>query len=253
MAILARIIALALVVGFGPESTLAAEEFNLWLGGSVRQGLFKDKDASFTEKTGFKIVLPGDPEKYNAVLMLQDVLQGKAEGAATSTTFEDWRATAKKNLKVTDDELAKLTYRVIGNDQMEILSNKDNGAKSLNRDQLARVLTGKVKKWKEVGGKDIAVVLILPNKPPTNEFVRKRVMNGEPFGPHGDMITSYENYVNKIENTPGAIGFAPSGSAKGTIVKIDTPVIGRPITLITLGKPSPRVQAFIDFVAKGGK
>jgi phosphate transport system substrate-binding protein len=56
-----------------------------------------------------------------------------------------------------------------------------------------------------------------------------------------------------VTSNPGAIAIGPLGIVDETIKSPETPEIRRPITIITIGEPSPTVQKLINFIKGEGQ
>ena len=57
----------------------------------------------------------------------------------------------------TEDGLKETAYAIDG---IAIVVNKENGAENLTKEQIKDIYTGKIKNWKEVGGKDAQITVV---------------------------------------------------------------------------------------------
>jgi phosphate transport system substrate-binding protein len=84
------------------------------------------------------------------------------------------------------------------------------GVDNLTQQQLIDIFTGKIRNWKEVGGKDQAIVLVnRPESSGTRATFAKYALNGnKEFRAQGGIQEDASGTVRKIvAETPGAIGY----------------------------------------------
>ena len=92
----------------------------------------------------------------------KDLDAGIVDAAAAGLTFQDWAALMEQEgYKV---EKGKYLAQVIGMDSIQIFTNKDVTVQSLNRDQVRGIFTGEITNWSQVGGPDMAIVVVLGTK-----------------------------------------------------------------------------------------
>jgi phosphate transport system substrate-binding protein len=176
------------------------------------------------------------------------------------------------------DEKKELLSHTIGYDAIAIFVHKNNPVKNLSKSQLKGIFTGKIKNWKEVGGKDALIhpnSEILGNKRATVEFFQEHVMDGEPYGKGfkeidlpRDQIVEISKDENSICGVSLGLEAAVSPDVRGKVkaisvnsteptnsnVKSGAYMISRPLVLATKGLPKGNVKKFIDFMqAKEGQ
>ena len=85
--------------------------------------------------------------------------------------------------------------------------NPEVGVKDITKDELKRIFTGKIKNWKELGGKDQKITLV--NRPDSSgtraTFVKYALDGATPA--EGITEESSNNVQKIIAETPGAIGY----------------------------------------------
>lgn len=140
--------------------------------------------------------------------------------------------------------------------------NKEVGVKNLTKQQLIDVFTGKVKNWKEVGGKDQEIVVInRANGSGTRATFEKWGLDGAK--PVQSQEQDSSGTVRKIvEQTPGAISYlAFSYMDDSTValsidgvepkeehVKDNSWKIWSYEHMYTKGEPNKEVKAFLDYM-----
>jgi phosphate transport system substrate-binding protein len=123
--------------------------------------------------------------------------------------------------------------------------------KRLTNDQLKGIFTGKIQNWKDVGGEeqDIIVAWGKDTQGQNIQFTRT-VLGGDTVTTKVMQCNDYRGIIQKVSETPGAIGIAPFGMTTSNVHLPEIPPIISPVYLITKGKPSNKVQHFIDFYKK---
>ncbi|RYM06915.1 phosphate ABC transporter substrate-binding protein [Sporolactobacillus sp. THM7-7] len=141
--------------------------------------------------------------------------------------------------------------------------NPKAGVKNLSKEDLQKVFTGKVKNWKEVGGKDVKVELVnRPDGSGTRATFDEFALDGET--PAEGITQDSTNTVKKIiSEHDGAIGYmAFSYFTDDSVVKLSIDGVeatdenvasGKfPVWayehMYTKGDPSPLVKSFIDYM-----
>ncbi|OLP65578.1 Phosphate-binding protein PstS 1 precursor [Bacillus pumilus] len=85
--------------------------------------------------------------------------------------------------------------------------NPEVGVKDITKDELKKIFTGKIKNWKELGGKDQKITLVnRPDSSGTRSTFVKYALDGET--PAEGITEDSSNTVKKlIAETPGAVGY----------------------------------------------
>jgi phosphate transport system substrate-binding protein len=161
---------------------------------------------------------------------------------------------------------------VIGYDGLALYVHRSNPVTDLSRQQLKAIFTGKVRNWKEVGGRDVAIVPLvepLASTRATVQLVRELVLEGAAFMPGIRELDQLKDQVSEVARSEGAVCFASVGflaSAGGDVrgalrqVSIDATapsdsnirsgayLLSRPMLLVTRGRPSGEVKAFVEYM-----
>ena len=226
-----------------------AEEVKVGAGAAPTENVFNKIKAPLEKATGINLVLISNgPEEA-----LKDLDKGLLDAASGGVTFPDWMEMMEKGgYKIADKNVYK--YRVIGKDNIKVIVHKGNAVKNLSKEQLKDIFSGKKTNWKDVGGKDMPIVVVYGNKiPGTNSVFIKQVMGGEPFTKKVQESTNAAEIKKVVAANPGAIGLSPASGVDATVSSPEIPEVGRPITLITKGAPSPKVAKMLDFIRGEGQ
>ncbi len=108
----------------------------------------------------------------------------------------------------------KLLVKPIGRDALVFLVNPANPVKSLTRDQLVDVYTGKAANWKDVGGENLPIVAYQRIENSGSQvMMEKQVMQGTPMmeAPkelRTDEMAELIDVVASYQDAPSAIGYS---------------------------------------------
>ena len=154
-----------------------------------------------------------------------------------------------------DSEVASgLVGTVLAYDGIAVIVNPANTVEDLDIETIAKIYTGEITNWSEVGGADAEIVLV-----ELTETVDKCKYRQE--------LTSTGDVITAVAQNPDAIGYASLASVKDSVkalkvagvtpseetVKDGTYLIQRPFVLVTKEgvELSPVAQAFFDYATKG--
>jgi phosphate transport system substrate-binding protein len=129
--------------------------------------------------------------------------------------------------------------------------------------QLKEIYLGKTRNWKELGGKDMKIVIISRDTSSgTFEVWEKLVMKKARVIPSALTVPSNGGLVQAVATTPGAIGYIALGYVNDEIKPLSvnrvqgTPEttrnglysISRPLFMFTNGWPSGRIADFMNYL-----
>ena len=152
---------------------------------------------------------------------------------------------------------------IVANDGIAVVLHIDNSVKALTMVQLKDIYVGKIQNWKEVGGKNLPIVVISRDvSSGTFEVFNKLVLKGAKSVDGALMLASNNAVVTTISSTPGAIGYAglgyitnkvkaiPINKVMPTVKTIQTKKypISRTLHMYTNGVPKGLVKKYINFV-----
>ena len=217
----------------------------------------KVKDA-FEKETGIKVKFSDkDGKGVPATQVFTDVDQGGADAGFNAVGFIEWLELMRSK-KYQFKNLSGIKHKIVGRNKLAILVHPE-GPNELTLDQIRGIFTGKITNFKEVGGKEQTIRVVIDSRSPGSQanFV-KAVLRGEPIVQNEMRITipddaKLNEFQNKISTTPGAIGYESSFLAE-KIVKIPKhDLLGQPIVVIWSGEMKPELKKFIEFIEKKGK
>lgn len=164
-----------------------------------------------------------------------------------------------------DEEKAKgLTETSLALDGIAVIVNPDNPVSDLDLDTIAKIYTGEITNWQEVGGEDAAIVPIGREAGSGTRDGFESITGTVDICQYRQELTSTGDVIAVVAGNPGAIGYASLASVKDTVkalsvggtapteesVKNGSYVLQRPFVLVTKTDTtlSATAQAFFDFV-----
>ncbi len=166
-----------------------------------------------------------------------------------------------------DEKESGLTETVLALDGIAIVVSPENPVSDLDVDTIAKIYTGEITNWKDVGGDDAEIVLIGREAGSGTRDGFESITGTKDACAYRQELTSTGDVINTVSKNPNAIGYA-SLSAVGESVKAltiggvaateDTVrdgsyVVQRPFVLVTKtgSELSPAAQAFFDYATSG--
>jgi phosphate transport system substrate-binding protein len=219
-------------------------------GAAPMENIFKRIQPAFEAKSGLRLDLRENGPEL-ALLALQ---KGEVDAASAGLSPESWfeLMASKGHVGIT---AAAFQARRIGFDKINVFLHSDIVFVELDKAQLKGLFTGKTTNWKELGGPDLPVLVVLGEKVPgTNKVFQEQMMDRAPYSPNARWVGATPEVIRTLVNTPGAIGIGPLSALMAQ--KLNSPVtpeVGRPITLLTKGEPSTDVKKMLEFAGGEGK
>ena len=182
---------------------------------------------------------------------IQAVSEGRCDIGLSSRALKD------------DEKVSGLVETVVALDGIAIVVNPENPVSDLDIDTIAKIYTGEITNWKDVGGNDAEIVLIGREAGSGTRDGFESITDTKDACQYRQELTSTGDVINTVSQNPDAIGYA-SLSAVGDSVKALTVggveateatvkdgsyVVQRPFVLVTKEdtKLSPAAQAFFDY------
>ncbi|MDD1763887.1 MAG: phosphate ABC transporter substrate-binding protein [Methanobacteriaceae archaeon] len=169
--------------------------------------------------------------------------------------------TSSKELKA--DEKGSLKEFVIGKEGIVIAVNLQNSVDDLNKEELRAIFTGNISNWKELGGPDAPInVVIREDGSGTRKAFEDLVMKKtDKVKSNAIVQTSTESIKLAVEQDPNAIGYISLAHMSSNVkaVKLDgiypsletildgSYELQRPFLFLTNGEPQGAIKDFIDW------
>lgn len=225
-----------------------AEEIKVGGGGAPLDGVLRPVKPYFEKATGIGINLSFS----SATLSFKQLIAGELDAATAGVAYPDLLS-AMKNEKLEVPDPSAYQATTLGVSKIFTVVHKENPVGKLSKEQLQGIFTGKIVNWKEVGGSDAPIIVVLSKiNPATNAAYRKLALSDQPF--LADVLDAgrFEDVRDKVASTPESIAFGPTSMLDTSIKTVETPEFSRPVNLITKGKPSAKLQKLIDYIKGEG-
>ena len=164
-----------------------------------------------------------------------------------------------------DDEKAKgLQETVLAYDGIAIIVNPENPVSELDVETIAKIYTGEITNWKDVGGNDAEIVLIGREAGSGTRDGFESITDTKDKCQYRQELTATGDVITTVASNPDAIGYASLASVKDTVkaltvggvapseasVKDGSYVVQRPFVLVTKDgtKLSDSAQKFFDYI-----
>ena len=183
---------------------------------------------------------------------IQAVQEGRCDIGLSSRALKD------------EEKASGLTETVLAYDGIAVIVNPENPVEDLTLEDIAKIYTGEITNWSEVGGNDAEIVLIGREAGSGTRSGFEEIVEVKDLCQYRQELSSTGDVITTVAQNPGAIGYASLASVKDSVkavkvggvtpseetVKDGTYAIQRPFVLATktdaqLGQAA---QAFFDYV-----
>ena len=163
-----------------------------------------------------------------------------------------------------EEKAGGLKETVLAYDGIAIIVNPENPVNDLTLDQIAKLYTGEITNWKDVGGNDAEVVLIGREAASGTRDGFESITGTKDKCQYRQELTSTGDVITAVSPNPDAIGYASLASIKDSVktlnvdgvtpsettVKDGSYKVQRPFVLVTVeGKElTPVAQKFFDYI-----
>ncbi|WP_277057918.1 substrate-binding domain-containing protein [Trichlorobacter lovleyi] len=235
--------ALTLVAG-----TAFAEDIRIGAGAAPTENILKPIRAAFEKASGITLNTISNGPKQAFI----ELEKGTVDAAAAGLALDDWWALLKKE-GVAVANPGAYQGQVIGKDRVVVITHKDNRLPALSKEQLQGIFSGKTQNWKDVGGKDMPILIVWGSLiPGTNSMFSKVALGGTAVTKEVLDATTAEDVKDKVKSNPEAIGIGPAAIVDDSIWSPKSPEVARDITLLTKGAPSAKIQKLLGFIKGDG-
>ena len=170
---------------------------------------------------------------------------------------------SSRNLK--DEEKSEgLEQTVLALDGIAIIVNPQNPVEDLDKDTIAKIYTGEITNWKDVGGNDAEIVLIGREAGSGTRDGFESITGTDGSCKYRQELTSTGDVITTVAGNPDAIGYASLAAIKDNVkalkvggvtptedtVKDGSYIIQRPFVLVTKQgtKLSDSAQKVFDYI-----
>ena len=167
------------------------------------------------------------------------MIGGSLKGVAEATNKE-------KPGSVSIDGMREIPLAAI---KLVVIAHPSAGVKSLTGAQLRDVLSGKAKSWKEAGGADLPIRLVLPFAGDGARIsIQESLLKGADFAKDAILRNSSKDLAVVVTQVPGACAFlsAKNAEGSGSIIPVAAD-LAMPMQFIVKGEMAPEVKKVVEF------
>jgi len=239
------LMALAVLSLFPVTNVGAQDVIKYSCSAQIYEALEKARIEAFTQRTGIKV----DVHVCSSPTAVNWVMHGYSDIAATA------RRLYPRHKQYGYYET------VFSKDPVAVVVNNQNPITDIAEDQLQDVFAGEITNWKELGGPDEAIMVVLSaDYTASYKNFSRNVMHRRKM--KWDLRSRLSSKVIElVEGFPSAVSFVAEGAASHSrikVIKIDgrSPLdMGYPycqvFSFVTKGKPAGAVKGFVDDLLSG--
>lgn len=183
---------------------------------------------------------------------IQAVQEGRCDIGLSSRDLKD------------EEKASGLEGKILAYDGIAIIVNPQNPVSDLNLETIAKIYTGEITNWKEVGGDDAEIVLIGREAGSGTRDGFESITDTKDKCQYRQELTSTGDVITTVASNPNSIGYASLASVKDSVkaltvngvtpseetIKDGSYVVQRPFVLVTKKdtKLSESAQKFFDYI-----
>lgn len=189
------VLAICMLVGCAPKETVSTD------GSTSMNKVIGALGEAFEADTGITV-------SYNAT----------GSGAGIQAVFEGRCDIGLSSRRLKDEEKAKgLEETILAYDGIAIIVNSENPVNGLDLETIAKIYTGEITNWKEVGGNDRQIVLIGREAGSGTRDGFESITGTEGKCKYRQELTSTGDVITSVASNADAIGYASLASVKDTV------------------------------------
>lgn len=169
---------------------------------------------------------------------IQAVSEGRCDIGLSSRALKD------------DEKASGLKETTLALDGIAIIVNPQNPVQDLTLEQIAKIYTGEITNWKDVGGDDAEIVLIGREAGSGTRDGFESITDTKDACKYRQELTSTGDVITTVAGNPNAIGYASLASVKDTVKALS--VGGVAPTEATVSDGTYAVQRPFVLVTKDG-
>ncbi|MCK4433332.1 MAG: phosphate ABC transporter substrate-binding protein, partial [Methanomicrobia archaeon] len=174
----------------------------------------KAKTISIAGSTTVQPISDGLAEAFMEKYDINVTIQGGGSGTGIKMVGEGTVDIGASSREVKEDEKEKYNIKIypIAIDGLAIIVHPSNKIENLSIEQLKRIFVGEIENWKELGGEDKEIVLVVRAEGSgTRDFFEKKVMGDVPLSRKALQKPSNGAVKATIASNENAIGYIGAG------------------------------------------
>lgn len=243
--IMISVLAISVLVGCGNAETTGSVATD---GSTSMEKVIGSLGEAFQNDTG--ITFTYNPTGSGSGI--KAIQEGRCDIGLSSRDLED------------EEKAAGLEATVLAYDGIAIIVNPENPVSDLSIETIAKIYTGEITNWSEVGGEDAEIVLIGREAGSGTRDGFESITETEDACKYRQELTSTGDVITTVSQNPNAIGYASVASVQDTVktvsvdgvnpteetIKDGSYVVQRPFVLVTMADTelSEAAQKFFDYI-----
>lgn len=208
------------------------------------------KKAALESQSGVKLEIVGN----GAGRGLVDLTGGQADIGLLAGPLKGVAEVMNKE-KPGSVDISQMTETPIGSSKVGFVTHPGAGVKSVTQAQLRDILSGKIANWKDVGGADLPIKLVLPFPGDGSRVTAQTVLlPGEDFAKGAIVRNSSKDICVVVAQLPGACAIISSANIEGNVA---SPTMEKelimPWSLVVKGEPAGDIKKVIEAAKASAK
>ncbi|MDO4501130.1 MAG: phosphate ABC transporter substrate-binding protein [Erysipelotrichaceae bacterium] len=226
----------------------------------------KDSAVSLAGSTSMEKLCEALSESYMTSTGATVTVEYTGSGAGLESLASGSVNIGNASRKLKDEEKAKgLVENVVAIDGIAVITDKNNVVKNISSEDLKKVYAGEVTNWNEIGGEDLAIVVIGREAGSGTRDAFEEILKLKDACKYAQELDSTGAVLAKVAATPGAIGYVSLDVVNDTVtgLKLDGVepseaqilagkyLLQRPFVMATKGEiasQSEAVQAWFNYI-----
>jgi phosphate transport system substrate-binding protein len=198
--------------------------------------------AAVERATGLALVIA----RSNAGKGLRDLVEGKCDMALASASLDATIEAARKAGLA--GALPDLRMHVVSTSEVVFVVHPSNPVRKLTWEQIRDIHTGKIARWSELGGPDVAIAVVTDAAASaTRGLVKQVVLGGAEYVPTARAVSAVALVAEEVAGNPAAIGgLGREFADRRRVAVVETRKLERPLAFVTVGPPGPREAKVIE-------
>jgi len=226
-------------------SPLFSTVIRIGTGAGPAEAILLPLQALYEQQSGNKL----DIKYIGPDLAWKELDEGTIDMAFSGLTQSKWKQLMEiKGIPISKS--GNFLYTIITKSLIKIIAHKNSTPSQITPENIKAVFSGEITNWKDLGGMDTAVKLVLAKVATgTNMLFSEAMMQNAAYPEQVVWQETSSKVMGFIAKTPGAIGFVPDKNIDEALVKIilHSEII-RPIALMVKGQSTPEINQFIQFL-----
>jgi phosphate transport system substrate-binding protein len=237
-------LACAVIVVTGTAASLALAETLVVQGSTTfNRRVMEPHQAAIETASGQRLAVI--PNKSTPGLI--SLVEGRSHMAMISAPLHDAVTSLRKILPNCPSD--RLRAFEILSTRIAIAVHASNPVRRASMSTIRKILLGEIKNWKQLGGSDLPIRVVLAGGGGAMAVVDSVLLQGQPINlPTVIYVKTPVQLVQVIEQEPGALGFAQLSLVRQRGIPelaTDYP-LQTTLSFVTLGEPSPAMRSVID-------